>query len=118
VDEAERDRLIAKVAADAAGLVAEVRRERDRRQAAGEDTAWLDTVLAELEPLAQGTHDLVTFRAIRAVVERHGGGPYPAEELAAIAGVTAADARRVLDQMVAEGRATPANQPPDAPQPD
>lgn len=54
----------------------------------------------------------------RPLIDRHGGGPYSAEELATIAGVTATDARRVLDQMVAEGLATPPNQPPDTPQPD
>lgn len=92
MDEAERDRLIATVAADAAQVSANVRRERDRRHAAGADTAWFDQALCELEPLAAQTHDLEVFWAIRAVVDRHGAGPYPAEELAAIASV---DARRV-----------------------
>jgi hypothetical protein len=37
-------------------------------------------VLRELEPLAEQTNDLDVFQAIRAVVDRHGGGPYPADE--------------------------------------
>ncbi len=109
--ERERDEIIAKVAVDAAELLANVRRERDRRQAAGEDTAWLEHVIAELEPVTTQIHDVEVFRAIRAVVDRHGAGPYPAEEMAAIAGVSAADARRVLKQMVAEGLATPPDTP-------
>lgn len=90
-----------------------IRRERDRCRAAGDDTAWLNQVLRELELLAVQTHDVEVFSAIRRVVGRHGAGPYPAEELAAIAGVTAADARRVLDQMVTEGLATPPHPPLD-----
>jgi predicted Rossmann fold nucleotide-binding protein DprA/Smf involved in DNA uptake len=102
----DRDQIIATIAAQAAELVAETRRERARRHAAGDDTAWLDQVLTELEPLAAQIHDLDTVRAIRAVIDRHGGGPYPADELAAIAGIPIADARRVLDQLVEEGLAT------------
>jgi hypothetical protein len=116
VDEAERKRLVAQVAADVADLLATARRERDRCQAASVDTAWLDRALRELEPLAAQTHDLDVFQAIRVVVARHGAGPYPAEELATIAGVTATDARRVLEQMVTEGLATPVDRRSD-PQP-
>jgi hypothetical protein len=39
-------------------------------------------------------------------IDRHGTGPYPADELAGITGITAEDARRVLEQMAAEGLAT------------
>jgi hypothetical protein len=111
MDEAERDRLTAKVSTDAAELLATARRERDRRQAAGQDVAWLDHALREWEPLAAQTHDLDAVLAIRAVIDRHGAGPYPAAELAAIAGVTAEDVRRVLAHMVDEGLAT--HPPPD-----
>lgn len=62
--------------------------------------------MRELEPLAAQTHDLDVFHAIRMVIDRHGAGPYPAEELATIAGVAPDDARRVLEQMVTEGLAT------------
>ncbi|WP_206641447.1 hypothetical protein [Nonomuraea polychroma] len=56
------------------------------------------------------------FGAIRAVIERHGGGPYPAEDLAALAGVSVEDAQRVLEQMVRHGLATPpGGEPPGAP---
>jgi hypothetical protein len=107
VDEAERQRLLAKAAVDTAELLANVRRERDCRRAAGEDTAWLDKVLSDLEPLAGQARDLEVFQAIRAVVERHGTGPYPVEDLAAIAGADPGDMRRLLSQMVTEGLAEP-----------
>jgi hypothetical protein len=105
VDEVARKQLIAQVATDAADLLANTRRERDRRRSTGEDTAWLDTVLRELEPLVEQTHDLDVVQAIHAAIDRHSSGPYPADELATIAGV-AADARCVLKQMAAEGLAT------------
>jgi hypothetical protein len=76
-----------------ADLLANARRECDRRRAAGEDTTWLDRVAHELEPLAAQTHDLDVSHAIRMVIDRHGAGPYPAEELATIAGITPDDAR-------------------------
>ena len=74
-------------------LVVRLRRERDRCQAVGADTAWIDQMLGELEPL---TADLDAAQAIRAVIERHGPGPYPADELATIAGIDADETRRVL----------------------
>jgi DNA-binding IclR family transcriptional regulator len=69
-------------------------------------------VLSKLEPLAEQTHDLDVFQAIRTAVERHGGGPYPAAELATIAGADPATVRRVLAQMVTDGLAAPANELP------
>ncbi|MEO3857258.1 hypothetical protein [Acrocarpospora sp. B8E8] len=33
------------------------------------------------------------------MIERHGGGPYPAEDLAAIADVNVVEVRRILEQM-------------------
>ncbi|MBB6550889.1 hypothetical protein [Nonomuraea rubra] len=115
MDEAERQ-LLAELAARTAGLVTNLQRERDRLRAAGENTAWLDRMLHETKPLAAATHDLVIFGAIRAVIERHGGGPYPAEDLAALAGVSVEDAQRVLEQMVRHGLATPpGGKPPGAP---
>ncbi|MGW4471186.1 hypothetical protein ACWENQ_16085 [Nonomuraea sp. NPDC004354] len=116
MDEVERDRILTEIAYDTAGLLATMRRERERRVQAGEDVVWLDLALKELESLAAGTADLVTFRAIRSFVDRHGAGPYPVEELAAIAGVDVEDVRRVLARMDVEGLATPADRPPpDAP---
>ncbi|MEU7899877.1 hypothetical protein AB0B45_44420 [Nonomuraea sp. NPDC049152] len=111
VDEAERKRHLTEVTANAAELLAHARRDRVRRARAGEDVAWLDEVVRALEPLG----DLATFGAILAVVDRHGAGPYPAEELAAIAGADVDSVRRVLAQMTAEGLAVPAERPPDAP---
>jgi hypothetical protein len=52
------------------------------------------------------------------VIARHGpAGPWPADELAVIAEHNADSVRRVLDQMVTEGLATPpADETPEAPQ--
>ncbi|MFD1937330.1 MULTISPECIES: hypothetical protein [Nonomuraea] len=108
MDEVEWDRLVAKATADAAELLAYARRERVRRARAGEDVAWLDEVVQALEPLG----DLATLRAIGVVAIRHGGGPYPAEDLAAIAGADVDSVRRVLAWMVADGFAFPAERPP------
>ncbi|MFD8497963.1 hypothetical protein [Amycolatopsis sp. NPDC059657] len=112
MDEPERDRLIAHVAAQAAELLANTRIERARRVAAGEDTSWLDQLLRELEPITKEIHDADVFQAIRRVVEQHGAGPYPADELAIIAGMSTEDVLRVSQQMVAEGLASPADEPP------
>lgn len=89
-------------------LVVSLRRERDQRRAAGADTGWMDQVLGELEPL---TEDLDVVEAIHAVIERHGPGPYPADELAIIAGVDADKARRFLAWMVTAGLAEPPPNP-------
>jgi hypothetical protein len=115
VTEPDRDQLIAQVAADAADLLTTAQRERARLQAAGADAAVLDQLLPELTALAEQTRDLDTFCELRAVVDVHGIGPYPLEDLAAIAGTTVDDARRVLEQMVAEGLAAPVGEPPDRP---
>ncbi|GAB2763874.1 hypothetical protein GCM10027174_45640 [Salinifilum aidingensis] len=49
-----------------------------------------------------------TVEAIRAVIDRHGPGPYPPDELATIAGIDDADRlARVLNRLVAEGLADP-----------
>lgn len=112
MDEAERGRIIAQVAVQAAELLAKTRIERERRAAAGEDTSWLNQLLHELEPITEQIHDADVFRAIRRVVEQHGVGPYPADELAIIAGVSPEDVLRVSEQMVAEGLASPADEPP------
>ncbi len=118
VDEAGHDRRIAEVATTISELVSTARREADRRRAAGEDTAWLEQVLAELAPLAEQTHDLELTHAIRRVVERHGPGPYPADDLAVLAGIDDVDGlRRVLEKMVTEGLARPEHtgEPPEPP---
>jgi DNA-binding MarR family transcriptional regulator len=63
----------------------------------------LDRLIRELEPLAEQTHDLETIVAIRHVIERHGSGPYPPEDLAALTGVDVAGVQRALDEMVRAG---------------
>ncbi len=60
------------------------------------------------EDLSRFIGDLVTLRAIRRLVERHGGaGPWSAEDIASIAGCDLASVRRVLRQMAREGFPTP-----------
>lgn len=65
----------------------------------------------EAEDIARGADDLVTMRAMRRLVERHGGGPWPAEDIAAITGRDPLSVQRVLEQMVRAGLVIP---PPDA----
>lgn len=113
VDTSEHDQRVALVIRNVADLMANLRRERARRNEAGEDTTWLDQALAEMQPVVEQTHDLETFQAIKTVVARHGGGAYPIKDLAAIAGIEDLESlSRVLDQMVAEGLAEPPGDTP------
>lgn len=57
-------------------------------------------------------HDLETIVAIRHVIERHGSGPYPPEDLAALTGVDVAGVQRALDEMVRAGLAAKGDTPP------
>jgi DNA-binding MarR family transcriptional regulator len=50
--------------------------------------------------------------AIRHVIERHGSGPYPPEDLAALTGVDVAGVQRALDEMVRAGLAAKGDTPP------
>jgi hypothetical protein len=77
--------------------------ERDRRRAAGEDTAWLDEVLREPPPVAVLFFDLDVVLRLQDVVARHGTGPWAPRDLAAIAGVDEAAVQRVLEQMARAG---------------
>jgi hypothetical protein len=113
--EPDRDQIIAKVIADAAELLAITRLERDRREAAGEDTTIVDQVLPQLEQLAAATHNMEIFQKVQAVVDRHGAGPYPPEDLAALAGADVDEVRALLAEMMTEGLAWPATSSPDDP---
>lgn len=61
----------------------------------------------EAADIVRSADDLVTMRAIRRLVARHGGGPWPAEDIAAITGRDAESVQRVLDEMVRSGFASP-----------
>lgn len=113
--EPDRDQLIAKVIADAAEMLAITRRERDRRAAAGDDTAIVDQVLPQLEQLADAIHNLEIFQKVQAVVDRHGAGPYPPEDLATLAGADVNEVRALLAEMMTEGLAWPATSSLDDP---
>lgn len=112
MDNAARREILARVAANADQLVATLHRERDRRRDAGQDTTWMDQMLPELDQLASDTHDIETTEAIRLVLDRHGPGPYPDEDLAALAGVDLDRFRRVRQQLVAADLAQPADGQP------
>ncbi|MFD4406720.1 hypothetical protein ACFWPH_28555 [Nocardia sp. NPDC058499] len=110
--DADRRETLARVASEADQLAATIRDERDRRRDTGQDTTWMDQILPELDQLATDTHDIEITEAIRQVLERHGPGPYPDRDLAALAGVDIDRFRRVRDQLVAAGLARPADEPP------
>lgn len=103
----EQRRLLTEVATTVTGLLDYVRREYERCQAAtdedAESAAVMEQILRELEPIAQ---DLAVLDAVRVTIDRHGGGPYSIEDLAAIAGVPEPDARRIVEQLVRDGMAT------------
>jgi hypothetical protein len=112
-DEQRRDALIAEMAAQVAELLAITLYERDFRQSEGQDVASLQDIIGQLAELADRTHDLEVLRAIRAVIQHHGPGPYPADELATLARQDPEAVRRVLANMVANGLAAPPAQPRD-----
>lgn len=94
-----------------AALLATLRAARDHRRAQGQDTTPYDQLLADLEPLGQDVHDLAVIEAIRAATDQHGPGPYPTDDLAAIAGVTVDEARRAMTHLTAAGLAWPTSPP-------
>ena len=114
VDEHDHAKLLSQVDGDTAEVVAALRAEIDRRRARGEDADQLGQLLMALEPVVREVHEIATIDAIRVAITQHGGGPYPVEDLAAIAGVTPADAHRALQTIVAAGLAWP-NPPTDDP---
>ena len=103
-----REQLISQLIADADELVVITRLERDRCLDVGENTAVVDQVLPQLEQLAVELHQLGTTEKIQTVVERHGGGPYPVEDLAALAEAHVDDVRQALAELMTYGLAWPA----------
>ncbi len=59
--------------------------------------------MREAADIARSADDLVTMRAMRQVIERHGGGPWTAGDIAAITGRDVESVGRVLDEMVRQG---------------
>lgn len=109
----DRQRALEQAEAATRDLIEAMRADRDRRRDAGEPTTALDGELTELEQSAAELHDARSAAAIRAVVERHGAGPYPDEDLAVLAGLSITDARRALGRLVAAGLAQQTPTPPD-----
>ncbi|WP_280460897.1 hypothetical protein [Nocardia carnea] len=109
----DRQRAIEQAVVATRDLIEAMRAELERRRDAGEPTAALDRDLVELEQSAAELRDAQSAAAIRAVVERHGVGPYPDEDLAVLAGLSVTDARRALQRLVAAGLAQQTPTPPD-----
>lgn len=61
----------------------------------------------EAADIARSADDLVTMRAMRHVIGRHGGGPWTAGDIAAITGRDVESVGRVLDEMVRQGIVSP-----------
>lgn len=87
-------------------LAAFVRREIDERERTSRNTVQLDYLLNELKSLATEVHGITAMQAVLAVVTRHGPGPWTAEDIAAIAGISRTDAKTGLDEMVSQEWAT------------
>ncbi|MEV6427772.1 hypothetical protein [Nocardia sp. NPDC051463] len=103
--DAVRGELIRHIAVVLDDLVS--RAERARPGRSGAEAEWLDRLLAELRPMAEQAHDLEVTRTIRDIVARHGSGPWPAEDVAAIVDADPAAVRRILDALTAAGPAWP-----------
>lgn len=71
-DDALREALIAKAASELARLVTWTRAERAVRGDDDRHAAWLDEMIAGLEPLAADVGDVQTSMAMRRVIQRHG----------------------------------------------
>jgi hypothetical protein len=116
MDEAQRRPDFAEVAVQLATALDDACADRDRRRAAGEDTAELDALLVKFEAAADdaGVHvdNIAVYEEMQAVIERYGPGSWPGEELAAVAGVDPAAARRVLEDLVREGLTERPGRPP------
>jgi hypothetical protein len=116
MDEAQRRPDFAEVAVELATALDDACADRDRRRAAGEDTAVLDALLVKFEAAADdaGVHleNIAVYEEMQAVIQRYAPGPWPSEELAAVAGVDPAAARQVLEDLVREGLVQRPEQPP------
>lgn len=105
-EDARRGEPLADAVALLLGLVTRAEQER-AAEPDGPMAGWLDALLVELGPIAERVHDLVVARQLFDVVSRHGPGPWPAADLAAIARADPAAVRRVLDRLTIAGIARP-----------
>lgn len=111
-DDALREALITKAASKLARLVTWTRAERAVRGDDDRHAAWLDEMIAGLEPLAADVGDVQTSMAMRRVIQRHGaGGPWTADDLAAMTGCDAESVRRVMAALIDAGLAWPLARP-------
>lgn len=115
MDDAERDALIAKVSNEFAQVVTFARAELAVRGPDDEHAQWLDRLIAGLEPLAEQAHDLETLGAVRQLMQRHGPGPWPIEDLATMTDRDLESVRRVLAGLTQAGLAAPPLAQPDDP---
>lgn len=114
-DDAAREALIATAASELARLVTWTRAERTVRGDDDEHAAWLDEMIAGLEPVAAEVGDVKTSTAIRRVIQRHGGGgPWEVDDLAAMTGCDVESVRRVVAALTDAGLAGLLDPPPPA----
>ena len=116
-DDRLREALIAKAASELARLVTWTRAERAVRGDDAKHAAWLDEMIAGLEPVAKGIGDVETSMAMRRVVQQHGGAgpadPWTVEDFAAMTGRDVESVRRVMAGWTAAGLAWPLAPPDD-----
>ncbi|MET8799262.1 hypothetical protein ABZV91_22990 [Nocardia sp. NPDC004568] len=90
-EDARRGEPLADAAVILLGLVARAEQER-AGEPDGPLAQWLDALLVELYPIAEQVHDLVVARQLLGSLAAR-TGPWPAADLAAIAGVDPAGPR-------------------------
>lgn len=103
MDSVDHDALIAKLAEDLAGLVTFAKAERIGQGPAGRHAEWLDSMLQELEPMAEQAHDLDTSRAMRQLFQHRGNGPWSVNEIAETTGRDRESVSRVLADLTQAG---------------
>lgn len=110
VDSVDHDAMIAKLAADLAGLVTFTKAEQIGQGPDGKHAEWLDHMLDELEPMAEWAYDLDTSRAIRHLFGLHGNGPWTTRQITKMTGRDKDSVHRVLVDLTKAGILT-ANHP-------
>ena len=109
--EDRRRAIIAQVAVELRDLAETLRAVRAQEAAAGGNTDWLDQASTDLEPVLVLVHEAEVAGAVGEVLARHGPGPWPDDDLAALAGVAVTELRQLRDQLTAAGPAKPIDDP-------
>ncbi|WP_433205142.1 hypothetical protein ACQP1G_17445 [Nocardia sp. CA-107356] len=75
--------------------------ERERADRSGAGAECVDRLLVELRSMAEQTHVLEVTRTIRDTLARRWSGPWPGEDIVAIADADLATMRRILNVLTA-----------------